>query len=314
MSKSRKKTVVAILAMLAAAAAVAVGVIAHINYDRSLLAQNVDLYFMNEDNTGIVAETRSIRYRDDSDLLRNTVTQLMRGPTTPHKNRCIPRSAIVKLMQWDGATRFIVDFSDDFITDDAVRNVLETYAVVKTLCSTGCVSEVKVTVGGAPVTDRDGNELGFISASDINLEDEEYSSEMRDIVLYFADRSEKSLISEERTIKITDQQPIEQYIINELIKGPKTGEGQPLLSKNTVLISVDVDDMICYLNFKSSFIKENIGGGDHERLVIYSIVNTLTEIESISQVQFYMDGKRVENFGSVPISDYLARDLNIISR
>jgi germination protein M len=191
--------------------------------------------------------------------------------------------------------------------------MLGVYAVTKSLCSAGIASRVYVTVDGNAVIDGDGNQMGFVAASDINLETEEYQSEMRKVVLYFAGHNGNGLVKEERTIKITDQQPIEQYIINELIKGPGEKGNQPVLSKNTVLISVDVEDNICYLNFKSSFLKENSGSEEHDRQVIYSVVNSLTELMTISRVQFYMNGKRVDSFGNIDIKGYVSRDTSIIS-
>ena len=87
----------------------------------------------------------------------------------------------------------------------------------------------------------------------------------------------------------------------------------PLLSKKTVLLSVNVEGNNCFLNFKSSFLTENDGSPEHERLVIYSIVNSLTELESIARVQFLMDGRRVDSFGSVGIKDYISRDETLIA-
>ena len=310
MKHKRLITAIAVPALIIIAAVIAA--ICFINYDMSTEKMTVDLYFMNEDGTGIVSEPHDIRYRDSNELIQNTIKKLMAGPSSSKRGDVIPDGTDVQSLRAGTDASLIIDFSGEFITEDKSKNVLDTYAVVKTLCSTGYVAVVKITVNGAPVTDRDGNELGFISASDINLETETYSSEMRDITLYFADSGGKGLVKENRTIKITDQQPVEQYIINELIKGPGNGSLEPLLSDDTILVSVDIEDNICYLNFKSSFIKANTGSSDHEKLVIYSIVNSLTEIPTISRVQFYMDGKRVENFGTVPIKDCISRNTDII--
>ena len=75
-----------------------------------------------------------------------------------------------------------------------------------------------ITVNGGEITDQDGNRLGYVTGADINLENEEYSSEMRDVVLYFATGAGDALAREVRTITITDQQPIEQYIIKDVYK------------------------------------------------------------------------------------------------
>ena len=40
---------------------------------------SVDLYFMNEDRSGIVSETREIRYRDDTELAGNILENLRKG-------------------------------------------------------------------------------------------------------------------------------------------------------------------------------------------------------------------------------------------
>ena len=307
-----KKKLLKIIIPAALLLLVIIGIMSYVNYDRTTPKAEVDLYFLNDDGTGIVAEQRTIRYRDDREKVKNTLERLKKGPSNSKRGPVITRGTEINRITFVEAERVIVDFSDSFLTDDPAKDVLNTYAVVKTLCSTGCVTAVEVTVNGNLVQDRDGNSFEFISASDINLETEEYSSEMKDVVLYFADKSGKQLVREERNIKITDLRPVEEYIINELIKGTDSASLQSLLSKKTTLISVDIENNICYLNFKSDFIKNNSGSAEHERLVIYSIVNSLTEISNITRVQFYMDGKRVDKFGSVNIKDFISRNTDII--
>lgn len=312
--RSMHKTKFAAAAAVIAVIVISVICVAYISYDRSYQRADVDLYFINEDATGIVATSQKIKYRNESELIQNTLESLRRGPSSGKLGAIMPRDTNISSIELMGAGYLTIEFCDKFISDDPSRNVLNTYAVVKTLCSTPYVSSVKVLVNGEPIKDRDGKKFEYISASDINLETEEYQSELREIALYFADSNKESLVREMRTIKITDQQPIEQYIINELIKGTQSKGMNSVLSENTVLVSVDVEDNICYLNFKSGFVSENSGGDTHEKLVIYSIVNSLTELQTIGRVQIYMDGKRVEKFGSMDIKDYISRDTEIIKK
>lgn len=300
------------LAAAVVLAALLVGVMIYtVNHDFAYDKMIVDLYFMNEDETGIVAESSEIKYKNDIELTQNVLEKLRKGSSVSKRGRIMPKDTKVNTIEMAYDGNVTVDFSESFLSDDPLKNVLHAYAVTKTLCSTGKISQVRVTVCGNDISDRDGNQLGFVAASDINLETEEYSSELRKIVLYFASDS-GFLSKEERTVKITDQQPIEQYIINELIKGPDDKSLRAPLSRDTILISADVEDNICYLNFKSNFIKENSGSSEHERLVIYSMVNSLTELQTISRVQFYMDGRRVDSFGDFPIKGYISRDASII--
>ena len=310
MAKSRIAVIIAIVIAIVAAAIFAV----YVNIDKNPQKIGVDLYFLNQDGTGIVAEARKIKYKTDEDLIRNTLEKLRQGPKSSKLGAIMPKNTQITQIELAGGGFLTVNFSENFLSDDQSKNVLNVYAVVKTLCSTVHVSSVKVLVEGEPVKDRDKKPLEFISASDINLETEEYKSEVKEINLYFADNDKKQLTRESRTIIITDQQPIEQYIINELIKGTNSKGMKTLLSDKTVLMSVDVEDGVCYLNFKSDFLANNSGNDKHEELVIYSIVNSLTELNSIIKVQFYMDGKRVDKFGSVDIKDYIDRNKGIIKK
>ena len=308
----RKRLIAIAVAVIGLITAVICAV--YISYDRFTEKMDVDLYFINNDGTGIVSSPHKIRYKTDDDLIINTLEVLRNGPKSSKLGPIMPRSTEINGIELLGGGFLTVHFSDDFLTKDPSRNVLNVYAVVKSLCSTAHVSSVRVLVNGEPIKDRDKKPLEYISASDINLETEEYRSEMRKVKLYFADSNGEKLVGQTRTIKITDQQPIEQYIINELIKGTKDKEMKSLLSKKTVLVSVDVEENICYLNFKSNFLADNKGNEQHEKLVIYSIVNSLTELQTIARVQFYMDGKRVSNFGNMRIKDYIERNTAIINK
>lgn len=307
----KHRLIATVVAIFIAIVAIVCGI--WVSVDRRTEKTDVDLYFINADGTGIVASRKSVRYSDDNELVYNTLEKLRRGPSSSKLGEVMSRDTKIMRTVLTDNGKLTVEFSQEFLLEDSSKNVLNTYAVVKTLCSTPCVSQVKVLVDGKPIQDRDGNKLDYISASDINLETEEYHSEIRQVALYFADETKTKLVREMRSIKITDQQPIEQYIINELIKGTQKKGNKSLLSDDTVLVSVDVEDNICYLNFKSSFITENSGEDTHEKLVIYSIVNSLTELQTIGRVQLYMDGKRIDEFGSIRIKDYLSRDTTIIS-
>ena len=308
---SGKKMILAVAVV--AAAVVAAAAVIFFNYDFSSYKTDLDMYFINEEGTGIVSERHSIRYKDDYDLASEIIDELRSGPDDSRLGDLMPKNTEIQQMSFTDEDSLAVDFSSAYLTSDPSRNVLNTYAVTKSICASGVVKRVMVTVNGGEITDQDGNRLGYVSGADINIEDEEYSSEMRDVVLYFATSAGDALSRENRTITITDQQPIEQYIINELIKGTNSSDMRSILSKDTVLVSVDVEDNICYLNFRSNFLTENSGDETHEKLVIYSIVNSLTELNTISRVQFLMDGKRVDSFGDFDIHGYVSRDMSIIA-
>lgn len=270
------------------------------------------LYFFNETATAIVAEDREIKYRDGEDLVKSVIEELKKRPENVKYMRTIERKAELLSVEGIGTESLTVNFSDKFVTEDKTKNLLAVYAVVKSLCGIDGIERVKVVIDGKDIATSDGSIIGYLTNQDINLSGDTYNSEMREVTLYFPDKSGEKLVKETRSIKVTDQQPIAQYIINELIKGPENEDLSPAVSEDTVLLSVETSDNICFVNFKASFIDKNSGTAQKEKMAVYAIVDSLTELGSIKRVQLLMDGKRVDNFGNINIGSMFGRDDSVI--
>ena|GEM_PF-5430542 len=56
------------------------------------------------------------------------------------------------------------------------------------------------------------------------------------------------------------------------------------MPSNASLLSISIREGVCYLNFDESFVSGMEAG--KEELAIYAIVNSLTSLDGIEQVQF----------------------------
>ncbi len=271
-----------------------------------------DLYFFNDSATTIVAESREIRYSDDQDLAETVIDELRKGPDNSKHLRIMEKKTHLISLSDIETGNVVVNFSREFVTGDSAKDIFAVYSVVKSLCAIGNIDSVKVVIEGKEIATNDGSIIGYLTDQDINLPTDTYNGETREITLYFPKKESQKLVKETRSIKVTDQQPIAQYIINELIKGPVNESLSDALSDDTVLLSVETSDNICFVNFKASFIDKNSGTAEKEKLAVYSIVDSLTELENIDRVQLLMDGKRVDNFGNINIGSMFGRDESII--
>ncbi len=299
-------------AVIAAAAVIVIFIV--IRGDYGSKQYSGQLYFFNETATAIVAEERDIKYRDGNDLVESIIEELKKRPENVKYMRTIEKKAELLSVDGIGTESLLVNFSDKFLTEDKTKNLLAVYAVVKSLCGIDGIERVKVVIEGKDIATGDGSIIGYLTDQDINLSGDTYNSEMREITLYFPDKSGEKLVKETRSIKVTDQQPIAQYIINELIKGPGNADLSPAVSADTLLLSVETSDNICFVNFKASFLDKNSGTAQKEKMAVYAIVDSLTELDSIKRVQLLMDGKRVDNFGNVNIGSMFGRDDSVIAR
>ena len=299
---------------IAAVGALIIAIISVVLIYRShnIQTSECSLYFLNQTGTSLTVEDRNISYRYDEDLPAAVLKQLIKGPENSRNLRVINRHVNINAISNDGTGNYIVDFSGDFYTEDRYRTIFSVYAVVKTLCLIDGVNSVKVTVEGEDFVSSDGNIIGALTSDDINLSIDTDSSETHTVRLYFADSETNKLAAEERTIRITDQQPLQQYIIHELIKGPKDRNHSAVLSSGTTLISVTISDNIGFVNFAKNFVDKNTSSPEKEEQAIFSIVNSMTELEGISRVQFLVEGKKVEKFGEISIEHPIGRNDDII--
>lgn len=283
------------------------------NIDKSLRKTNVNLYFFNDQKSSIVAETTEFKYHSPAELPEMVMKKLIKGPRDKKHSSIMSKKTY--LLNLDNSTENItVDLSREFFSGQESQDILSVYAIVKSLCDINGVKSVKVTVESNDIIAPDGNVIGFMSSSDINVETDDGDSNSREVAVYFLQKDSMSLIGEMHTIKMNDKQPIEQYIVNEIISGPISKDLSPVLSPDTALISAETKAGVCYVNFKASFIEKNATSKEKELLAVYSIVNSLTELENVRQVQFLIDGKVKSDFGDIKISETFMRNEAVLSK
>lgn len=300
-----RRVIYAVISVLIILIATFFIVIEEQNTDTQMI--DISLYFFNETEETIVAEERQVEYTNERYLTYAVLDELKNSPKNS-KNKPVLDEDVNILSITENNREITVDLSKEFITEDNSKTLLRTYAIVKSLCQLSDVNSVLVTCCGEQITSTDGTVIGFLSDKDIDLVTDTMTKDSKRIVLYFADKNGDCLITENRTIKITDTNPIEQYIVSELIKGPLSNDAKSVLSQDTQLISAQTTENVCFVNFKSGFIEKNQSNG---KFTIYSIVNSLCELNSVGSVQFLVDGKKTDKFGNLDISNAITADKNI---
>ena len=83
---------------------------------------------------------------------------------------------------------------------------------------------------------------------------------------------------------------MEKLVVEQLLSGPANEESFPTINPATKLLGVTLKDGICYLNFDSSILTpvNNVTSD----VVIYSIVNSLAELNGVNKIQISIDGKK----------------------
>jgi germination protein M len=121
--------------------------------------------------------------------------------------------------------------------------------------------------------------------------------------LYFANEDNTKLKLEMRYIPMSDARKntshLASVIIRELIKGPgPDSNAKAVIPPGTQLRGpVAVEAGVATVDFSKEFIEKRPEGKAEEQMIIFSIVNSLTELKDIQKVKFLIDGKARKEYG-----------------
>ncbi|MCL4378722.1 MAG: GerMN domain-containing protein, partial [Actinobacteria bacterium] len=76
----------------------------------------------------------------------------------------------------------------------------------------------------------------------------------------------------------------------------------PVIPSGTRLLGVEIYENIAKINLSEDFLNKSLDSGILDEYVIYTIVDTITEIQGIEGVIFLVDGKRIKQYGKVDLS------------
>ena len=195
------------------------------------------------------------------------------------------------------------------------REVLARAGIVRSLMQIEGVRNVSFTIEGAPIMNSKGEEIGtmtsdtFIENSGRQINSYSHAS----INLYYASDDGKHLKRESRSIYYSSSKSIEWAIVERLISGPKVKGNYAVIPPNTHIISITTSEGTCYVNLDESFVSKTLNVSD--RLIIYSIVNSLVENCGVTSVQFSVAGETDVKFGSdISLAKPFTEDMSLIEQ
>ncbi len=248
------------------------------------------VYYVRTDKTGL--EVENIAYSGDNKDAN--IQEILKALSNPFDGvEClgaIPKD--VKVSEWNlSKGDLILYLTGDYYALDNLTQVLSRAAIVKTLTQIDGLDTVTIYVNDQPLVSGDGTALGTLSA-DMFIDDfgqETDSLLSTNLKLYFSSADGTTLMREKRKVYYSSNVTLEKLVLEELMDGPQTDNAISAIPAGTKLNSVSVTDGICYVNFDSSF--ETAIAGVTENVTVYSIVNSLTELDNINQVQILVNGE-----------------------
>lgn len=224
----------------------------------------------------------------------NVMSRLLEGPWDPNLSAIIPEGTF--LQDWTlERGELKLDFSEAFGRLTGISLTRGEYCIVLTMTQLEGVDTVSITVDGQ---DLPGSGTRTMSADDVVLRGETEDPVTISTQLYYPLSDASGLGVEYREIEVTSTDAVDQAnaILRELAQGPTeeemsgflNGMGTLSVSKitgKTCIVEIDNATLECICNPKEQFT-----------LNLYAIVDSLTELGTIEQVSFQLDGGTIEGW------------------
>ena len=131
------------------------------------------------------------------------------------------------------------------------------------------------------------------------------------IVIYFANETGEFLKEYRKSVEISNNTSLARLVVEALIEGPEGKGYQATIPEKTTIRNISVKDNICYVDFSDAFYDtDNPLKND---IIVYSIVNSLVELPTVSKVQFLKNGEKQQFYReTMPFDGIFERNLDLI--
>ena len=212
---------------------------------------------------------------------------------------------------------FVVNFSREYYDMEPVAEKLFRGALVWTLTDLEFINGVEILVDNESLNNSIGIPFDMQSRANIDIRPEisPHRIANRVTTLYFADETGTRLLPEERVIEFNLDLPAEQFIMEQVIVGPRLEGRYPTVHPEVRILDVRNDGDICFINLSADFLIRSLSPSVSDEVIVYSVVNSLMEVPQVIGVQILVEAETVtEPWGNedIDLSRQFERNYSIV--
>ena len=249
------------------------------------------VYYLNASGTRLVPYAYHPQAAEPEQLIAELMDQIRSVPADLDCQPRLSERVVYQNCRWEDQVLYLY-FDANYTTMKTDQEILCRAALTLMLTQVQGVEYINIYCGDQPLMDSSQNPVGMLAASDFIMGTSNVNSyEKEELTLYFADESGTLLVPERReVIHDINTSSMEQLIVEQLIEGPQ-GEGHlRVLPEGLKVLNLTVNDSVCYINFDAAFLD---GVADvSEYVPIYAIVNSLTELTTVTRVRILVNGSQ----------------------
>lgn len=269
-------------------------------------------YYVNEAETKLIADQFDTEKTQTAELVTAVAENLKNQENGKYKKRLLPEKVSIQDYRLENR-QLVLDMSSAYGEMDKTREILTRAALVKVFNQIDGVDSVQLRIDGRPRVGADGAELPPMTSSDfVEAEGREIDAyQYGTFTLYFADSDGKGLVMEKQKVYYSTSVPKEREVVELLLKGPVNDQLMATMPADLKILNVTLSDGIVYVNLNDAFL--NGTAQVSEKAVVYSLVNSLLELEGTQKVQISINGETKYVLGDgIDLSQYLTKNTELI--
>lgn len=276
-------------------------------------------YYVNQTGTELVSRVYDPVAEDTEGIIAELLEQCQTVPDGSDGQRAIPANVVLAGPVTLRDRIVNIYFDTTYTMMDKVTELLCKAALAKTITQLEEVDYISIYVNDKPYAGTNAESINtepvLLSASDFvdNTGDATNLYTQADLVLYFGNAEGTGLVEERRSVVYSSSMSLSRVILNQLIEGPKTEGVMATLPVTLKVQGVSLREGVCYVDFDETFLTETMNV--MAAIELYSVVNSLTELDNVTQVQFTVNGSANETFrNSIPLSEKFEQDLSYMTQ
>lgn len=232
----------------------------------------------------------------------------LEGPASGELESPFPRDT--KVLEWEMILGSLhINFNEAFAQLSGIDLTIACSCIAQTFLELTDASTIRIRANGALLN---GSAYVIMSADNLNLSDDSVDKLRTDLTLYYTDEDRRYLIGHNVRVNLAAQDDVVSYLVEQLMTAPSgMGLVSPLPS-GTKLLSSEIKDGVCTLDFSTEFEQNAFTQSYAQRTTLLSLVNTLTQLESIEKVEFHLEGNLMARYRQLNISTALVFDESAI--
>ncbi len=274
---------------------------------------SIYMYYIDGNNYELLSTTYSLDANKSKTKNVSSILQTMFADKVNEQNNLI--ASAMKMIQ----CRYVEDSQQVKIRvnvanelNDQYIEVLAKAAITKTLCQLDYVERVQFEIYDSSTMMTTGSVLEtYDEYSFVNTEKEGGYLQKGVVTLYFANEKGDMLVEYEKTVEITNNVSLEQLVIESLIAGPQREGYGSTIPEGTTLEKISIKDGVCYVDLSGEF--NNSLSSCLDTVTIYSVVNSLCALPTISKVQFLIEGEPQAFYReTIPLDSMFERNMDLV--